>query len=53
MKIAYEKATIKDAHDISYIGAYSWKETYLELVPKDYLENKLNNYSNKIEKQKR
>lgn len=53
MKIAYEEATIKDAHDISYIGAYSWKETYLELVPKVYLENKLNNYANKIEKQKK
>ena len=28
MNIIYKKARIEDAHDIAYIAAYSWKETY-------------------------
>ena len=52
MKIIYERATEEDAYKIRYIGAYSWKETYVGLVPNDYLEYKVEHFEEKVEKQK-
>ena len=53
MNITYEKATEKDAYAISYIGAYSWKETYTGLVPDNYLKYKVNHFEDKVENQKK
>ena len=52
MDITYEKSKEEDAYAISYIGAYSWKETYTGLVPNDYLEYKKEHFEDRIEKQK-
>ena len=52
MNIIYEKATEQDAKVIRYIGAYSWKETYTNLVPEDYLDYKIAHYEDKVEREK-
>lgn len=52
MNIVYEEATEKDAYGISYVSAHSWKETYTGLLPEDYLEDRILNIGNKVEKTK-
>ena len=48
MNIKYSYATEDDAYGINYVSAYSWKETYSGLLPDEYLNNKINNFPNKI-----
>lgn len=52
MEISYSKATDGDAYGINYVSAYTWKETYANLLPEEYLNNKIKNFPNKIEKTK-
>ena len=49
MEITYSNATLDDAYGICYVSAHSWKETYTGLLPDDYLNNRINNISNKVE----
>ena len=53
MKIRYENATENDAYGIAYVSAHSWKETYSGLLPNEYLDNRIVDISNKIEKTKK
>lgn len=43
MNINYEKATENDAYGVSYVSAHSWKEIYVGLLPKEYLEDRVKN----------
>lgn len=48
--VTYRKATIDDAYGIEYVAAHSWKETYYDYMPHDYLDNRVANISNNIDK---
>lgn len=50
MNIEYRKATIDDAYGVAYVSAHSWRETYSELVPEEYLNNKINNINNSVKR---
>lgn len=50
MEVLYRKATIKDAYGIEYVAAHSWKETYWDYMPHDYLENRVQTIEQKIER---
>lgn len=52
MKIRYEHATENDAYGIAYVSAHSWKETYTGLLSNEYLDNRIFDITNKIEKTK-
>ena len=52
MNIIYKKASIEDAHDVAYIAAYSWKETYEGLLPSDYLEERVNTIEERLDNTK-
>ena len=49
MNITYGIANSEDAYGIEYVSAHSWMETYLGLLPDDYLNNRIRNIENKIE----
>ena len=40
MNIKYSYLTEEDAYGIEYVAAHSWKETYMGLLPDEYLDNK-------------
>jgi len=48
-KIIYRKATLDDAYGIEYVAAHSWKETYYDYMPKEYLDFRIKNIDNKVE----
>ena len=50
MEVLYRKATIKDAYAIEYVAAHSWKETYWDYMPHDYLENRVQTIEQKVER---
>lgn len=50
MNINYKFANETDAYGIAYVSAYSWMETYSELLPKSYLEDRINNINSSVEK---
>ena len=52
MDIIYKKADENDAYGIEYVSAYSWKETYSGLLPDNYLDDRIKNIPNKVEKMK-
>lgn len=52
MNITYEYATENDAYGIEFVAANSWKETYTGLLPDEYLDYRVNNVENRIEKTK-
>lgn len=52
MNVVYRKANLNDAYGIAYVSAYSWYETYDELLPKSYLEDRINNINSSVEKTK-
>lgn len=49
MEIKYRKATIEDAYGYEYVAAHSWKDTYWDLLPHEYLENRILRLSNEEE----
>ena len=53
MKVIYRNATLDDAYGIEYVSAHSWKETYSEFMPQEYLNNRILNINNKIDAIKR
>lgn len=52
MNISYRFANENDAYGIAYVSAYSWMETYNKLLPKKYLEDRINNIDSRVEKTK-
>lgn len=48
--VTYRKATKDDAYGIEYVAAHSWKESYWDYMPHDYLENRVLTIENKIER---
>ena len=48
--VIYRKATIDDAYGIEYVAAHSWKESYWDYMPHDYLETRVATVENKIER---
>ena len=50
--IVYRKATIEDAYDIEFVASYSWKETYYDLMPNDYLNTRIENIATRAERTK-
>ena len=50
MEVLYRKATLKDAYAIEYVAAHSWKETYWDYMPHDYLENRVQTIEQKVER---
>ena len=50
MNIKYSYSTEEDAYGIEYVAAHSWKETYTGLLPDEYLDNRIININNKVEK---
>lgn len=48
--IVYRKATKEDAYGIEFVGAHSWKETYYDFMPKEYLDNRILNIESKIDR---
>ena len=52
MEIIYDYAKEEDALGINYVSAYSWKETYSDLLPKEYLDQRINTYKKKLKEQK-
>jgi len=49
-KLIIRKATILDAKDILDINIESWKKTYNNIFPKEYLDNLDNNYDVSLNK---
>lgn len=52
MNIKYSYLTEEDAYGIEYVAAHSWKETYMGLLPDEYLDNRIININNKVERRK-
>ena len=52
MNIKYSYLTEEDAYGIEYVAAHSWKETYTGLLPDEYLDNRIININNKVERRK-
>lgn len=52
MNIKYSYLTEEDAYGIEYVAAHSWKETYTSLLPDEYLDNRIININNKVERRK-
>lgn len=52
MNIKYSYSTEEDAYGIEYVAAHSWKETYTGLLPDEYLDNRIININNKVERTK-
>lgn len=52
MEIIYYYAKEEDALGINYVSAYSWKETYSDLLPKEYLDQRINTYKDRTERTK-
>ena len=52
MNIKYSCLTEEDAYGIEYVAAHSWKETYTGLLPDEYLNNRIINIINKVERRK-
>ena len=48
--VIYRKATIDDAYGIEYVAAHSWKESYWDYMPHDYLENRVASIKTKIDR---
>lgn len=53
MNIIYDKATLDDAYGIAYVSAHSWKETYTNLLPDEYLDNRIKNIEESSERTKK
>ena len=50
MNINYRKTTIDDAYGVEYVSSHSWKETYWDYMPHDYLENRVQTIEQKVER---
>lgn len=48
-EVIYRKATENDAFDIEFVAAYSWMQTYSNLMPYDYLKNRIDNIEKKVD----
>jgi len=48
--IIYRKAELDDSYGIEYVAAHSWKETYSDFMPTEYLDNRIANINNKVDK---
>lgn len=53
MNVVYRNANLNDAYAIAYVSAYSWLETYNELLPRYYLEKRINDIDDSVEKTKK
>ena len=46
MEIIYREANENDAYGFEFVAANSWKDTYWDLLPQEYLINRINRLSN-------
>ena len=53
MEVKYRFATLDDAYGIAYVAAHSWKETYSGFMPDEYLDYRINNVNQSVEKTKK
>lgn len=49
MEIIYREANENDSYEFEYVAANSWKDTYWDLLPQEYLINRINRLSNNDE----
>lgn len=50
LNVNYRRATIDDAYGIEYVAAHSWKESYWDYMPHEYLENRVATIESKVER---
>ena len=48
-EVIYRKATVNDAYDIEFVAANSWMQTYSNLMPYNYLKNRIDNIDKKVD----
>lgn len=53
MEIVYREAKELDVYGFEYVAANSWKDTYWDLLPQEFLLNRLNRLNNKEELEKK
>lgn len=52
MNITYRKARIDDYEGIYYVSCYSWDETYRGFMPDEYLDDRIDNFTERSLKTK-
>lgn len=50
--IRYEEATLEDAYGIEYVSSHSWKETYSGIIDDKFLDDRIANIENRVERTK-
>lgn len=48
--VSCRKANIDDAYGIEYVASHSWKETYYDFMPKNYLDSRIANIESRTER---
>ena len=48
-EVIYRKAIVNDAYNIEFVAANSWMQTYSNLMPYDYLKNRIDNIDKKVD----